>query len=240
MLAGEMEHKDHKGNSGRLVSGSCQWMTAGRGIIHSETPIQKDGLLWGFQLWINLPAKDKMCEPRYQDIPPSKIPTVHIQCGGIKAKVRVIAGLFEGTSGPVTGIATSPLYLDIKLAVTPETQGSSTDVLRIPIPSTHACFCYVYQAQIDVIESSPSDTTTPKSKTVRSKEIALFNPQPGSESDSFVQLRPLLTSTEEGEARLLLVAAQPLNEPVARHGPFVMNTTEELEQAFYDFQTGDF
>src|SRR2546428_10495054 len=107
MLAGSMRHKDHVGNQGELVAGSVQWMTAGRGIIHSEMPIQKDGLMWGFQLWVNLPARDKMTAPRYQDIPPEKIPEVSLARG---VEARVIVGDAAGRPGPVEGIATQPLY----------------------------------------------------------------------------------------------------------------------------------
>ena len=113
MLAGGMRHKDHVGNQGELVAGSVQWMTAGRGIIHSEMPIQKDGLMWGFQLWVNLPARDKMTAPRYQDIPPGKIPEVAL---GEGVRARVIAGEAGGVHGPVEGITTQPLYLDVTLA----------------------------------------------------------------------------------------------------------------------------
>src|SRR6187549_3955064 len=111
MLAGSMLHKDHKGNTGHLDPGSVQWMTAGRGIVHSEMPQQEDGLMWGFQLWVNLPAKDKMCEPRYQDIPGADVP--EWTDDGIK--VRVIAGEAQGVTGAIQGIATRPLYLDVHL-----------------------------------------------------------------------------------------------------------------------------
>jgi len=113
MLAGSMRHQDHVGNRGELVAGSVQWMTAGRGIIHSEMPQQKDGLMWGFQLWVNLPARDKMTAPRYQDIPPERVPTVALADG---VSARVLVGEAGGVSGPVAGIATQPLYLDVTMA----------------------------------------------------------------------------------------------------------------------------
>jgi len=113
MLAGSMRHQDHVGNRGELVAGSVQWMTAGRGIIHSEMPQQKDGLMWGFQLWVNLPARDKMTAPRYQDIPPERVPTVALADG---VSARVLVGEAGGVSGPVAGIATEPLYLDVTMA----------------------------------------------------------------------------------------------------------------------------
>ena len=113
MLAGAMTHRDHVGNEGELVAGSVQWMTAGRGIVHSEMPRQKDGLMWGFQLWVNLPARNKMTAPRYQDIPPDKIPEVELGRG---VRARVIVGEAGGARGPVEGIVTQPLYLDVRMA----------------------------------------------------------------------------------------------------------------------------
>src|SRR5262245_4857960 len=133
MLAGEMEHRDHSGNRGRLTAGSVQWMTAGRGIIHSEMPKQKDGLMWGFQLWVNLPAKDKMGPPRYQDIPSDRIPELAWQ----GARVRVIAGRLGEAEGPVGGIVTQPLYLDVALGA-----GASTE---IPLPGDRSGFVYVFE-----------------------------------------------------------------------------------------------
>ena len=116
MLAGAMRHADHAGNSGHLRAGSVQWMTAGRGIVHSEMPEQEDGLMWGFQLWVNLPARDKLCPPRYQDIAPERIPQVEAPGG---ARVRVVAGQAFGVRGPVEGIVTEPLYLDVSLPLRP-------------------------------------------------------------------------------------------------------------------------
>src|SRR5499426_3703666 len=111
MLAGAMTHRDHVGNEGELVPGSVQWMTAGRGIVHSEMPRQRDGLMWGFQLWVNLPARDKMIAPRYQDIPPAHVPEVKLADG---VTARVLAGDAGGATGPVKGIVTDPVYLDVR------------------------------------------------------------------------------------------------------------------------------
>jgi len=137
MLAGKMRHQDNRGNSGLLEAGSVQWMTAGKGLVHSEMPEQENGLMWGFQLWINLPAKSKMIPPRYQDIPPQNIPEVEILDGAL---IRVIAGQFNNVEGPIHGIDAEPLYLDIRL-------GNATS-LEIPIPSTHSAFAYCYEGEV--------------------------------------------------------------------------------------------
>jgi hypothetical protein len=139
MLAGRMRHGDNKGNVGLLGPGSVQWMTAGRGIVHSEMPEQEDGLMWGFQLWVNLPAAEKMAEPRYQDIPAEAVPEVAAAPG---ARIRVIAGRFGGTTGAVEGGATQPVYLDIQIEA-----GAAVDV---PLPEGHAGFAYVYQGEAEI------------------------------------------------------------------------------------------
>src|SRR5438128_10914685 len=136
MLAGAMQHRDHVGNEGELVAGSVQWMTAGRGIVHSEMPRQKDGLMWGFQLWVNLPARDKMIAPRYQDIAPGRIPEAKLGDG---ATARVIAGEVSGVRGPVEGIATEPLYLDVHL--------SPAAAAELPVAAGHNAFAYVYEGR---------------------------------------------------------------------------------------------
>eukprot|EP01132_Coremiostelium_polycephalum_P006685 gene6685-8270_t len=214
MLAGNMEHKDHKGNKGLLTSGSVQWMTAGKGIIHSEMPKQVDGLMWGFQLWVNLPAANKMMEPRYQDIPPKSIPVVDDGQGN---KIKVIAGKYKETEGPVSGIITKPLYLDVDLA-----PGAS---FSEEIPSTHTAFAYVFKG---------SGKFGPKSNL---KELKLS--QMGVLEANNNQDRIEVIAGEEG-VRFLLVAGLPLNEPIARYGPFVMNTQAEIQQAFRDYQSGRF
>eukprot|EP00026_Physarum_polycephalum_P013290 Phypoly_transcript_13675.p1 GENE.Phypoly_transcript_13675~~Phypoly_transcript_13675.p1 ORF type:complete len:285 (+),score=30.75 Phypoly_transcript_13675:130-984(+) len=214
MLAGSTEHRDHKGNHGLLTAGSIQWMTAGRGIIHSEMPKQENGLMWGFQLWVNLPAKDKMCEPRYQDIPPSDVPTVSTKNG---ATIKVLAGTVENVTGPVQGVVTNPTYIDVTLAP----GGYYTHTL----PKEHSAFVYVFDGEGAF---GPKDN----SSTVSISHIGVFN------EGEIIEARAVEGATKP--VRFLLVAAKPLKEPIARRGPFVMNTREELMQAFADYQSGKF
>ncbi len=208
VLAGSMQHKDSVGNVGNLRAGSVQWMTAARGIIHSEMPKQEDGLMWGFQLWVNLPAKDKMGDPRYQDIEPEQIPEHALPQGGT---VRVVAGRFEGQVGPVGGVATDPLMLDVGLPA-----GRSLDV---PIAAGHNGFAYVFEGRALL-----GDREAP----VQRGHLAVL----GREGDG------LQIAAAGEDARVLLVAGRPIGEPVARYGPFVMNTQAELERAFADYQSG--
>jgi len=220
MLAGYMEHKDNKGNKGLLTPGSVQWMTAGRGIVHSEMPKQEDGLMHGFQLWINLPASHKMNEPRYQDIEPKNIPIVVISqdgSGGSDGKVRVIAGSYKDQTGPVQGIVTNPTLLDVELA-----PGQS---FTEAIPIGHTCFTYVY---------SGSATFDPEgnTKSVKESQLAVLE-------DNNTQDKVQVVAGPEG-AKFLLVAAKPIKEPIARYGPFVMNTQQEIRDAFRDYQMGRF
>jgi redox-sensitive bicupin YhaK (pirin superfamily) len=208
MLAGAMEHRDHTGNRGLLGPGSIQWMTAGRGIIHSEMPRQQDGLMWGFQLWVNLPAAHKMTAPRYQDIAPDRVPAVTLD--GVT--VKVLAGESQGVRGPVAGIVTEPLYLDVALAA-----GAS---FHQPLPPEHSAFAYVFEGEARVGEpASP----------VKRGSLAVFGPG-----------ESVLVSAGEAPARLILLAARPLGEPIARYGPFVMNTRAEIAQALQDLQDGRF
>jgi redox-sensitive bicupin YhaK (pirin superfamily) len=204
MLAGKMEHADHAGNRGLLVGGGAQWMTAGRGIIHSETPKQENGLMWGFQLWVNLPAADKMRAPRYQDIDPSAIPEVKVDRGS----VRVIAGTFLGVTGPVQGIVTDPIYLDVSL--------DASGRFEAAVPEDHTAFLYAYQGEGSV----GSTTLAPKSLGVLSRG------------------ERIVAEAMDTGFKFLCIAARPLHEPIARYGPFVMNTREEIQQAFEDFRNG--
>ncbi len=206
MLAGSMQHGDNQGNEGLLGPGSVQWMTAGRGIVHSEMPMQENGLMWGFQLWVNLPASDKMTQPRYQDIPAHDVPEVCIDDG---VTARLIAGESGDVSGPVSGVATQPFFFDLHLS-----PGSECS---LETPSGHNVFVYVYDGSVAV-----------GGQRVERGEIGLL-----SDGDR------VGLSAEEG-ARCILVGGRPLNEPVARYGPFVMNTEQELRQAFVDFQSGQF
>ncbi len=208
MLAGRMRHRDNKGNEGLLTAGSVQWMTAGRGIVHSEMPEQEEGLMQGFQLWLNLPAKDKMTAPRYQDIAPEAIPVAQPAPG---VSVKVIAGELGGVRGPVEAGATEPLYVDIRLE-----PGASLDV---PLTSGHNAFVYVYEGAAEAGEPG---------QALERGRIAVLS------DGTSVRL-----ASKDG-ARLILVAGKPLREPVAKYGPFVMNTTDELRQAFADYQAGLF
>ncbi len=203
MLQGCMRHRDNQGNSGVLTPGSVQWMTAGRGIVHSEMPEQEQGMMRGFQLWVNLPARAKMCAPRYQDISVECVPEVR----GGESVVRVIAGEYQHQQGAIQGVITEPVYLDIHLA--------SDEALEIALPYEHQGFIYVYEGQACIGQ---------KERAVSRGELAVLS------FGSLLNLRGI-----RNPARLVLVAAQPLREPVARYGPFVMNTREELLQAFADF-----
>ena len=208
MLAGRMRHKDNAGNEGLLGPGSVQWMTAGRGIVHSEMPEQDSGLMQGFQLWVNLPAKDKMTAPRYQDIAADRVPVADLG-GGVS--VRVLAGEIAGVKGPVDPGATQPIFLDVTLPA----GGAAT----VPLPAGHNAFVYVYEGAASVGD--------PAEALARGRIGVL---SPGDE----VRL------TSDKGARLILVAGKPLREPVAKHGPFVMNTEAELRQAFEDYRAGRF
>lgn len=205
MLAGKMEHGDHAGNRGLLTSGGAQWMTAGRGIIHSETPKQDDGLMWGFQLWVNLPAAQKMTAPRYQDIEPSAIPEVKTDGGSI----RVVAGTFNGETGPVQGIVTDPTYLDVRL--------DAAGRFETSVPVDHTAFVYVYEGR-GVVGATP----------VPQKTLAVLS-----------EGATIKAEASDAGFRFLCIAAKPLREPIARYGPFVMNTREEIVQAFEDYRNGN-
>ena len=209
MLDGRMRHWDNKGNSGLLGPGSVQWMTAGSGLVHSEMPEQEEGLMRGFQLWINLPARNKMMPPRYQDIPPEQVPEVS---GGEGVRVRLLAGSLNGVSGPVSGIVTDPVYFDVHLD--PGARFS------MPLPDGHTAFFYVYEGSV---------ASGPDLKKVTKGDLAILG-QGGQ------------VAIEAGTAptRLILLAGRPIKEPVARYGPFVMNTREEIMQAFDDFNAGRF
>jgi hypothetical protein len=208
MLAGRMRHGDNQGNKGLLDPGSVQWMTAGRGIVHSEMPEQENGLMWGFQLWVNLPARDKLTAPRYQDIAPERIPEVSVRSG----TVRVIAGELGGVRGPVAAPATEPSYFDVRLDA-----GASFET---PLPVSHNAFAYVYEGLIGVGEGE-------REQRVARGEMAVLGAGGAFRAHSV-----------DGAARFIVVAGRPLHEPVARYGPFVMNTEAEIRQALLDLQAG--
>ena len=214
MLDGHMRHEDHLGNRGDLGPGDVQWMTAGRGIIHSEMPQQTAGRLRGFQLWINLPAREKMVAPGYQDIASDRIPVL---AAGAGVQVKVIAGSFAGVQGAVSRegrpLSTDPLYLDVQLA--PNAQVS------IPVALGHHAFVYAYDGTTAITAADGAERMLPH----RAAGIL-------SDGDA-VHLR----GGDHG-ARVLLLAARPLNEPVVQYGPFVMNTREEIEQTLDDYRHG--
>ena len=215
MLAGRMRHRDSVGNVGLLEPGSVQWMTAGRGIIHSEMPEQEEGRMAGFQLWVNLAAKDKLCAPEYRDVPPAEVPVFTLANG---VSVRVIAGASHGVTGAVTRPTTEPLVLDITLP-----PGA---VFEQPLPAGHNAFVYVFGGALDIGGAEPS--------RVDDAQMAILDG--GGERADGVRLAAPADATQP--VRALLVAGHPLNEPIAQMGPFVMNTQAELRQAVLDFQRG--
>lgn len=212
LLNGKMRHKDNAGHEGVIEPGGIQWMTAARGIVHSEMPEQEDGLLEGFQLWVNLPANNKMDTPAYQEHSADKIPLEKRQ----GAQIRVITGTTcQGTSGPVVQPLTEPLYLDVTLEANAE--------FIETINSEHNAFLYGIEGATLLADSQDKQHPVGKDQlVVLSKGDALH-----------------VTAGEEG-SRFLLIAGRPLNEPISRGGPFVMNTRQEVEQAFYDYQSGKF
>jgi quercetin 2,3-dioxygenase len=205
MLAGQMRHRDSAGNEGLLKDGGVQWMTAGRGVIHSELPEQSEGRMEGFQLWLNLPAKDKMNAPWYRDIQSDEVP----EWRGAGAVARVIAGSTHGVQGAVQRDGTEPLYLDLHL--------DAGATFEQPLPESHNAFVYVYRGTLRI-----------------------------GEQDVPVQRMAILRNTGDGVrltaggdgARAILIAGKPLKEPIVQHGPFVMNTQQEIFKAVEDFRAG--
>ena len=216
MLDGRMRHRDNHGNEGVLVPGSVQWMTAGRGLVHSEMPEQQEGRMRGFQLWLNLPAREKMTAPKYQEFGPERIPVATPARG---VSVKVIAGQVDGISGPISQPATDPTYLDVAL----EPGAKFTQAL----PADYAAFLYVFEGGLQV-------GAAPESSVLRTHELGVLGE--GGE----IHLEGLTAGTGSKVTRAILVAGRPLREPVAKYGPFVMNTRAELQQAFEDFQRGRF
>jgi len=206
-----MRHKDSSGNEGLLQNGGVQWMTAGRGLTHSEMPEQEEGVMEGFQLWLNLPAKNKLCEPWYQDIQSESIPEVTTDEG---VMVRVIAGKSHGTKGAIQREHTEPLYLDLHFP------NAEDMVLEQPLPTLHNAFVYVYRGGLKVVQDN-------KATDVPIKRMAVLT-----NGGDGVVLRA------QANTRAILIAGKPLNEPIAQYGPFVMNTREELVQAVDDFRAG--
>lgn len=207
MVAGNFTHEDSRGNKGHLGPGSVQWMTAGKGIIHSEMPAQEDGLVWGFQLWLNLPKVKKMIEPAYQDIESKQIPIVETQT----AKVKIIAGEFNGTKG--AGKSHTPFhYFDVKL--------KPNQTFQFSVPTDQNTMIYQIQGSSSVGEGS---------------EIKSLNPYDLGLLSSGTEIT---VKASNQESWFLFLSAQTINEPIARGGPFVMNTRQEIIQAFEDYQNG--
>jgi redox-sensitive bicupin YhaK (pirin superfamily) len=217
MLDGHMLHEDHLGNRGHLRPGGVQWMTAGRGIIHSEMPQQEAGRMRGFQLWINLPGRDKMKPAGYRDLDPAQIPTVELAGG----RVRVVAGALPSSTakdgagehgtfvtGPIAGGATEPLYFDVAVDAGRE--------LTLPVPATHQTLAYTF-------EGAPR---------VGGREL------PKGSLGILVNGDAVTVEAGDAPVRVLLIAGKPLREPVVHYGPFVMNTVQEIEQAIRDYQAG--
>ncbi|MGK2860125.1 MAG: pirin family protein [Thermoanaerobaculia bacterium] len=211
MLAGRMRHQDNHGNHGLLTAGGVQWMTAGRGLVHSEMPEQENGLMHGFQLWLNLPSESKMIDPWYRDIPDAEIPNVHLDSG---VTIRVIAGSAENVRGAMARERTEPLYLDVQMPA-----ASRYDAV---IDAAFNAFVYVYDGSIGVGDPA---------REAGARKMALLENARGTEGVSL--------QTDRG-GRALVIAGRPLGETIAQYGPFVMNTKAELDQAILDYREGLF
>ena len=228
VLHGEVEHGDSMANRGVIRSGDVQWMTAGSGIIHQEMPKgQKDGLMWGFQLWANLPASHKMMDPRYREVKSEQTPEISLEGG---AKVRVICGELNGTKGPVRDIVTDPEYLDVK--VPPRSKFLHTTRLG------HTVFAYVIEGKGYFDQGRDSYAYEMEGANYFDFERSCLI---GPESLIMFDDGDHLTFTTADEAvRFLLVSGKPIREPVAWYGPIVMNTQDELRTAFEEYQNGTF
>lgn len=210
MIAGRMRHRDSAGHEGLLENGGVQWMTAGRGVIHSEMPEQEEGVMEGFQLWLNLPASDKMDAPWYRDFAAAELPSFTTEGG---ADVVVIAGASHGVQGAVTREATAPLYLDIHLPAGGRFEQT--------LPAGHNAFLYVYRGEATV-------AGTP----IGEKRMAIL--ANGADADG------VAIEAGAAPTRLLLVAGRPLKEPIVQYGPFVMNTEAQIHEALADYRDGRF
>jgi redox-sensitive bicupin YhaK (pirin superfamily) len=213
MLEGSVRHRDTIGNTGTINSGDIQWMTAGSGIMHEEMPQLGGDKLSGFQLWVNLPAKLKMTKPRYQEVKNENIPVVSTGNGAI---VKVIAGGFNGVQGAVSEIYIDPVYLDVKMQI--------NSSISIPVQEGHTAFAYLYSG-----EGAFGIDDSGKDKMISGQVLIIFSD--GNQLD---------IKTLDKAARFLFVSGRPLQETIARYGPFVMNTQEEIEQTLRDIRTGNF
>jgi redox-sensitive bicupin YhaK (pirin superfamily) len=212
MLDGSVSHRDSLGNHGVIGAGDVQWMTAGSGILHEEMPRVGPRRLDGFQIWVNLPRKLKMTRPRYQDVPAASIPEIARPDG---ARVRVVAGQVDGVAGAVKEIFAGPTYLDVSLP--------AGRTFEQPVPRGHTALLYVFQGEVTVAGAGKGD------RPVGSPRLAIL-------SDGDV----VRVTAQVAPARFLLLSAQPLDEPYARYGPFVMNTREEVVQALEELRAGTF
>ena len=219
MLAGEVDHKDTIGNAGTIGPGDVQWMTAGGGIMHEEMPRPREGKMGGFQLWVNMPARLKMSRPRYQEIADAQVPVVQRPDG---SRVRVVAGTCDGTSGPVTEIYADPEYLDVELP-------AGADFAQ-PVPHGHAAFAYVFRGEGEFgVAGDLGYRGDLDGSLVGAPGLVVFGD--GDEVHAHAYESPV---------RFLLVSGAPLDEPIARYGPFVMNTRAEIQQALADLRAGTF
>lgn len=207
MIKGSIAHLDNHGGKGIVTDGGVQWMTAGRGVAHSEMPAQTNGQLFGFQLWLNLPAKEKMRDPWYADIPSSDIPVIDLGQGN---SAKLIVGEWNGVKGPGPERAIQPFVADVTVAANGE--------VAVPVAASHNSFIYVFEGEAKI-----GEVTVPKG------ELAVLSPGDKTRVEGGV-----------GGARFLVVAGKPLREPIAKYGPFVMNTADEIRKAIYDYQSGKF
>ena len=210
MIAGRMLHRDSAGHEGLLDNGGVQWMTAGRGVIHSEIPQQQEGVMEGFQLWLNLHSSEKMGPPWYRDFQNSELPQFHTDAG---ARVTVIAGASHGVQGAVTRSITQPLYLDVMLPAGAQ--------FAQPLPPGHNAFVYVYRGAVRI-----------SGQEVPRRRMAILQNEPQCDGVA------LEGADASQPARFLLIAGMPLQEPIVQYGPFVMNTKEEIYQAMLDYREG--
>ena len=210
MLAGRMRHRDSRGNKGLITGGGAQWMTAGRGIVHSEMPEQERGLMSGFQLWVNLPRAEKMCPQAYQDLAPEQV--VEERLGASGSRMRVIAGLAAGLGGPVRERPTQPTLLTLAL--------EDDQPFELDLPEGHSAFAFVASGEVEV---GPEGGAGP----VREGTIAVLGPG-----------RRVRVRAKEQRSEVLLAAARPLGEPIVQRGPFVMSTEEEIRRAWEDYRAG--
>jgi redox-sensitive bicupin YhaK (pirin superfamily) len=210
MLKGDVKHEDSLGNAGTISSGDCQWMTAGSGIIHQEMPHRSEGMMMGFQLWANLPASQKMMHPRYQEVTSAQVPEIKIED---KASIKIICGEVNGTVGPVKDIITDPEYLDV--TVNPNSEFTHTT------KKGHTVFAYVFEGKGYFDEDD--------SRLIESDHAVIFGDG-----------EKIVVRAQDCHVRFLLISGKPIGEPVVWYGPIVMNTQEELQQAFDEYRKGTF